>query len=96
MSIYLRSVRGYLSALKSYLAKYRIYFIPQEYKSTVKEPKVFREEELAVDQNDIRKILLNRETKDYQPLFLHWVSAGCREKKHYPLGHATAISLPVQ
>lgn len=76
-----RSVRGYLSALKSYLANYRIYFIPQEYKSTVREPKVYREEELAVDQSDIRKILLNCSSKRLTAFLMVLASGGCRAKE---------------
>ena len=82
MPIYLQgSIRGYLSALKSYLAKYRIYFIPQEYKSTVKEPKVFRERQSVVDQNDIRKILLNSSSKRLTAFILTLASGGCRAKE---------------
>ena len=76
-----RSIRGYLSALKSYLANSRIYFIPQEYKSTVREPKVLREEETAVDQSDIRKILLNSSSKRLTAFLMVLASGGCRAKE---------------
>ncbi len=76
-----RSIRGYLSGVKSYLANNRIYFIPQEYKARVREPKVDTEEEEAVDQADIRKILLACSDKRLIAYILVLATGGPRAKE---------------
>jgi integrase len=57
-----------MSALKSYFAYYDIDVIPSKFRRKVKMPKLYREDEEAIDAKDIRKILLscnNRRLKAY-------------------------------
>src|SRR5918999_5712852 len=63
-----KSLLLYISALKSYLAYYDIDVIPSKFRRKVKMPKLYREDEEAIDAEDIRKILLscnNRRLKAY-------------------------------
>ena len=63
-----RSLSLYISALKSYFAYYDIDVIPSKFRRKVKMPKLYREDEEAIDAEDIRKILLscnNRRLKAY-------------------------------
>lgn len=53
-----KSIKSYIRGVKSYLANNKIFFIPQEYKQCVREPKIFREDMEPLDSSDIRKILL--------------------------------------
>src|ERR687896_72046 len=63
-----RSLLLYIAALKSYFAYYDIDIIPSKFRRKVKMPKLYREDEEAIDAEDIRKILLacnNRRLKAY-------------------------------
>ena len=63
-----RSLSLYITALKSYFAYYDIDVIPSKFRRKVKMPKLYRENEEAIDAEDIRKILLscnNRRLKAY-------------------------------
>jgi integrase len=63
-----KSLHLYLAALRSYFAYYDIDVIPSKFRRKVKVPKFYREDEEAVDAQDIRKILLvcnNRRLKAY-------------------------------
>jgi integrase len=63
-----RSLLLYMSALKSYFAYYDIDVIPSKFRRKVKMPKLYREDEEAIDAKDIRRILLscnNRRLKAY-------------------------------
>jgi integrase len=63
-----RGIRVHLAAVRSYLAYYDIYTIPEKFKRKIRVPKVGREEEEALDVNDIRNILLqcsNRRLKTF-------------------------------
>jgi integrase len=63
-----KSIRLYMASVRSYLAYYDIDVIPSKFKRKVKMPKLYREDEQALDVNDIRKILLscnNRRLKAY-------------------------------
>ena len=74
------SIHSYLSGFKSYLANNRIYYIPQEYKARVRESKVYvvdRESE-AIDETDIRKILLNTSNKRLKTFLLILASGDTR------------------
>jgi len=62
------SIRLYVAAVRSYLAYYDIDIIPSKFRRKVRMPKVYREDEEALDIQDIRKILLscnNRRLKTY-------------------------------
>jgi integrase len=52
-----RSVIMYVAAVKSYLQFYDIDIIPHKFKHRVRMPKQYREEEQAIDYEDIREIL---------------------------------------
>jgi integrase len=63
-----RSLRLYIAALRSYFAYYDIDVIPSKFRRKVKMPKFYREDETAIDAQDIRNILLvcnNRRLKAY-------------------------------
>lgn len=63
-----KSISLYLAALRSYFAYYDIDVIPSKFRRKVKVPKVYREDELAIDVEDIRKVILscsNRRLKAY-------------------------------
>jgi integrase len=63
-----KSLSLYISALKSYFAYYDIDVIPSKFRRKVKMPKLYQEDEEAIDAEDIRKILLacnNRRLKAY-------------------------------
>ena len=53
-----KSLSLYISALRSYFAYYDIDVIPSKFRRKVKMPKLYREDEEAIDAEDIRKILL--------------------------------------
>jgi integrase len=57
-----------MASVRSYLAYYDINVIPSKFRRRVKMPKLYHEDEQALDVNDIRKILLscnNRRLKAY-------------------------------
>lgn len=53
-----RSIRSYLTGVRVYLGRHKIYFLPQEYKYRVVEPKIYRNNKEPLEVADIRKILL--------------------------------------
>lgn len=62
------SIKLYVAALRSYFAYYDIDVVPSKFKRKVKMPKAYREDEQALDVQDIRNILLvcnNRRLKAY-------------------------------
>lgn len=62
------SINQYLIGVKSYLQFHDVDIVPYKFKKRVTVPKVPREEELAIDQNEIRTILQqcdNRRLKAY-------------------------------
>jgi integrase len=62
------SLNVYLAAVRSYFAYYDIDIVAAKFKRRVKIPKFCREDELAIDASDIRRILLscnNRRLKSY-------------------------------
>ena len=70
-----RSIRLYLTGLRSYFAYYDIDVIPSKFKRRVKMPKVYREDEEPLDASDVRKLLLscnNRRLKGYCTSFGEW------------------------
>ncbi len=72
------SIQQYMAAIKSYLGYHDIDIVPRIFKKKVGMPKVFREDEQAIDASDIRKILLkcNRRLRVYVLLL---ASGGMRE-----------------
>jgi integrase len=62
------SIKLYVVALRSYFAYYDIDVVPSKFKRKVKMPKAYKEDEEALDVQDIRNILLvcnNRRLKAY-------------------------------
>jgi integrase len=62
------SIKLYVVALRSYFAYYDIDVVPSKFKRKVKMPKAYREDEEALDVQDIRSVLLacnNRRLKAY-------------------------------
>jgi len=68
LKLSVKSIRIYLTAVRSYFAYYDIDVIPSKFRRRVKVPKAYREDEEPLDAKDIRKILLscnNRRLKTY-------------------------------
>lgn len=62
------TIKLYMTAVRSYLAYHDIDIVPSKFKRRVKMPKAYREDEEALDVQDIRNILLvctNRRLKAY-------------------------------
>jgi integrase len=62
------TIKLYMTAVRSYLAYHDIDVVPSKFKRKVKMPKAYREDEEALDVQDIRNILLvctNRRLKAY-------------------------------
>jgi integrase len=72
------SLSLYITALKSYFAYYDIDVIPSKFKRRVKMPKLYREDEQALDVSDIRKILLACNNRRLKAYLLVLVSGGMR------------------
>lgn len=73
-----KSVSLYLAALRSYFAYYDIDVIPLKFRRKVKVPKLYREDELAIDVEDIRKILLSCSNTRLKAYLLIMASSGLR------------------
>jgi integrase len=73
-----RSVSLYLTALRSYFAYYDIDVIPSKFRRKVKVPKLYREDEMAIDVEDIRKILLSCSNRRLKAYLLILASSGLR------------------
>jgi integrase len=68
LNLSISSIKLYMAGLRSYLAYYDIDVVPSKFKRKVKMPKAYREDEEALDVQDIRNILLvcnNRRLKAY-------------------------------
>jgi integrase len=64
----IQSIKLYITAIRSYFAYHDIDVVPSKFKRKVKMPKAYREDEEALDVQDIRNILLvsnNRRLKAY-------------------------------
>jgi integrase len=73
-----KSVTLYLAALRSYFGYYDIDVIPSKFRRKVKVPKIYREDEQALDVNDIRKILLKCNNRRFKAYLLVLASSGVR------------------
>jgi integrase len=73
-----RSIRLYLTGLKSYFAYYDIDVIPSKFKRKVKMPKVYQDDEEPLDVSDIRKLLLSCNNRRLKGYLLVLASAGLR------------------
>lgn len=73
-----RSLHVYLTAVRSFLAYYDIDLVPAKFKRKVKIPRHYREDELAIDASDIRKILLSCSNRRLKAYLLVLASGGMR------------------
>jgi integrase len=72
------SINLYVAAIRSYLAYCDIDVVPSKFKRKVKMPKVYREDEEAVDISDIRRILLSCNNRRLKTYLLVLASGGMR------------------
>jgi len=72
------SIRLYVAAVRSYLAYYDIDIIPSKFRRKVRMPKVYREDEEALDIQDIRKILFSCNNRRLKTYLLVLASGGLR------------------
>jgi integrase len=73
-----KSIVLYLTAIRSYLAYYDIDIVPAKFKRKVRLPKIYREDEEALDVKDIRKILLSCHNRRLKAYLLVLASGGMR------------------
>jgi integrase len=76
--IALRSIDNYMTAVKSYLEYNDVDIAIRQFKRKVKMPTIHREDEEAVDAQDIRKIMLACHNRRLKPYLLVLASAGLR------------------
>ena len=68
----------YLTGVKSYLQFHDVDIVPHKFKMRVTVPKIPREDELPIDQNDIRTILLQCHNRRLKTFLLVLASSGVR------------------
>jgi integrase len=73
-----KSTSLYLAALRSYFSYFDIDVIPSKFRRKVKVPKLYREDEMAIDVEDIRKILLSCSNRRLKAYLLILASSGLR------------------
>jgi integrase len=72
------SIKLYVVALRSYFAYYDIDVVPSKFKRKVKMPKAYREDEEALDVQDIRNVLLSCNNRRLKAYILVLASGGFR------------------
>ncbi len=72
------SIKLYVTTARSYFAYSGIDVIPSKFKYMVKMPRIYREDELAIDAKDIRQILLACNNRRLKAYLLCLASSGCR------------------
>ena len=72
------TIHQYLTSVKSYLQYHDVDIVPYKFKKRVVLPKIPREDELAIDQNDIRTILLQCHNRRLKTYLLVLASSGVR------------------
>ena len=77
----IRTVRQRLHAMKSFFGYHDIDIIPYKIKRMVRVPKLHREDEEAIDEKDIRKILLASNNRRLKSYILVLASGGPRAKE---------------
>lgn len=73
-----KSVKSYLTGVRVFLGTQKIYLPSHEYKYQVKEPRILRINKEPLDVGDIRKILLNCESKRLKAFLFIIASGGTR------------------
>ncbi len=69
---------NYMAAVRSYLQFYDVDIAPNKFKRKVKMPKMYREDEEALDAADIRKIMLSCSNRRLKSYLLILASSGLR------------------
>ena len=72
------TIHQYMTSVKSYIQYHDIDIVPYKFKRRVTLPKIPRDEELAIDQNDIRTILLQCRNYRLKAYLLVLASSGAR------------------
>jgi integrase len=72
------SITNYVTAARSYLGYYDIDIIQSKFRRKVRMPKIYREDEEAIDASDIRKILLSCNNRRLKVVLLFLASGGMR------------------
>jgi integrase len=72
------SISQYLTEVKSYLQYYDVDIVPHKFKKRVILPKIPKEDAQAIDQNDIRTILLQCHNRRLKTYLLVLASSGVR------------------
>jgi integrase len=72
------SMKGYMAAVRSYLQYSDIDIIPAKFRRRVKMPKLYREDEEAMDASDIRNILQSCTSRRLKAYLLVLASGGMR------------------
>jgi integrase len=70
-----------MASVRSYLSYYDIDVIPSKFKRKVKMPKMYREDEEAIDAKDIREILLKCTNRRLKTYLLVLASGGMRAEE---------------
>lgn len=73
-----RSIKVYVSSIRSYLQFYDIDVIQSRFKRKVKMPSIIRQDEEPIDASDIRQILLACNNRRLKPYLLVLASGGMR------------------
>jgi integrase len=79
-----KSLALYLAAIRSYFAFYDIDVIPSKFRRRVEVPRLYREDEEALDAGDIRKILLNCSNRRLKSYLLTLASGSMKLLKRQP------------
>jgi integrase len=77
----IRTIRQRLHAMKSFFGYHDIDIVPYKFKRMVRIPKLHREDEEAIDEKDIRKILLACSIRRLKSYLLVLASGGPRAKE---------------
>ena len=91
-----KTIRLYVAAIRSYLAYYDIDVLPSKFKRKVKMPRIYREDEEAIDAPDIRKILLGCNNRRLKVALLVLASGGMRATEALQLETLTLILIQNQ
>jgi integrase len=73
-----KTIQGYMAGVRSFLCFYDIDISTSRFKRIVKMPKLYREDEEAIDASDIRTIMLSCNNRRLKPFLLVLASGGLR------------------
>ena len=78
LSIKSRTIKAYVTAIRSYLTFKDVDIIPAKFQARVNIPKIVRKDEEAIEAEDIREILLHTNNRRLKPFLLILGSGGPR------------------